>query len=69
MALHMNKKSVNDDVFDTKTAMSPLPKSHLPEKESEAKSVFHLIKDELLLDGNSRQNLATFCQTYIKLIK
>jgi len=65
MALHMNKKSVNDDVFDTKTAMSPLPKSHLPEKESEAKSVFHLIKDELLLDGNSRQNLATFCQTYI----
>ncbi len=27
-------------------------------------AAFELIKEELLLDGNSRQNLATFCQTW-----
>ena len=26
--------------------------------------MYRLIKDELMLDGNSRQNLATFCQTF-----
>ena len=25
---------------------------------------FHLVNDELMLDGNARQNLATFCQTW-----
>jgi len=25
---------------------------------------FHVINDELMLDGNARQNLATFCQTW-----
>ena len=29
-----------------------------------AQDVFEAIRDELLLDGNSRQNLATFCQTW-----
>src|SRR4029079_15098076 len=27
-------------------------------------SAFQLVADEMLLDGNSRQNLATFCQTW-----
>lgn len=27
---------------------------------------YNLIKDELLLDGNSRQNLSTFCQTWME---
>jgi glutamate decarboxylase len=37
----------------------PVPRSgKLPE------DVFQVIQDELLLDGNARQNLATFCQTW-----
>ena len=36
----------------------------MPHNESNSKTVYQLIKDELMLDGNSRQNLATFCQTF-----
>ena len=25
-----------------------------------------MVSDELMLDGNSRQNLATFCQTWVE---
>lgn len=64
MALHSIKKSQNDDLFDKSVATKPLSKSKLPEKESDPKVMYQLIKDELLLDGNSRQNLATFCQTF-----
>ena len=37
----------------------------MPEKEADPKTMYQLIKDELMLDGNSRQNLATFCQTFV----
>ncbi|WP_145548609.1 glutamate decarboxylase [Yersinia massiliensis] len=37
----------------------------LPAKERNARNVFSAIRDELMLDGNSRQNLATFCQTWV----
>lgn len=72
MALHLKKSTTNyspltsdyDDIFTTKIASKPLNKYQMPENESEAKTVYQLIKDELMLDGNSRQNLATFCQTF-----
>lgn len=53
-----------DDMFDEPAATKPLSKFTLPEKESDPKTMYRLIKDELMLDGNSRQNLATFCQTF-----
>ena len=65
MALHFTKLSTNDDIFDKTSATKPLSKTKLPEKESDPKTMCQLIKDELLLDGNSRQNLATFCQTFV----
>ena len=34
------------------------------EKESVAADVFQVVQDELFLDGNAQQNLATFCQTW-----
>ena len=64
MALHSIKSSQNDDIFDKSVATKPLSKNKMPEKESDPKVMYQLIKDELLLDGNSRQNLATFCQTF-----
>ena len=65
MALHETKKcSEFDDLFDKGGAQKPLSKFEIPEKESDPKTMYQLIKDELMLDGNSRQNLATFCQTF-----
>ena len=65
MALHiLQSKSVNDDLFDKTAAGSPLSKFKIPDHEADPNTMYRLIKDELMLDGNSRQNLATFCQTY-----
>ena len=41
-----------------------LPKYRFPAHETIPELAFQAIKDELLLDGNARQNLATFCQTW-----
>ena len=65
MALHEKiKPSQFDDLFDKKPAQKPLSKFKIPKSESDSKTIYQLIKDELMLDGNSRQNLATFCQTF-----
>lgn len=41
-----------------------MPKSLFPSGEKQPRHVYAQIHDELMLDGNSRQNLATFCQTW-----
>jgi glutamate decarboxylase len=41
-----------------------LAKYKFPEGEIAARDAYQLVHDELMLDGNSRQNLATFCQTW-----
>jgi glutamate decarboxylase len=43
-----------------------VPKYKFPADEHQPSQVYSLIHDELLLDGNSRQNLATFCQTWVE---
>ena len=48
----------------TTDLVTPLPKEDFPQKGRQPLSTFNLLKAELLLDGNSKQNLATFCQTY-----
>ena len=35
-----------------------------PLSEMSGEAAFQLVSDELFLDGNARQNLATFCQTW-----
>jgi len=42
-----------------------IPKFHIPQKGLAPQQAYDLIHDELLLDGNSRQNLATFCTTWV----
>ena len=37
-----------------------------PAKENNPRHVYQVVADELMLDGNSRQNLATFCQTWLE---
>lgn len=41
-----------------------LPKYQIPRGQSDPTAILELIREELFLDGNARQNLATFCQTY-----
>lgn len=45
---------------------SPIPRNRLPDVESAPDSVYRLIRDELLLDGSSRLNLATFVTTWME---
>jgi len=42
----------------------PLAHDRFPEQGIDADLAAQVLKEELLLDGNSKQNLATFCQTY-----
>ena len=54
-----------DDVYASVELSRALPKSRFPDKEQNPRHVFNAVRDELMLDGNSRQNLATFCQTWV----
>lgn len=73
MALHSVRKpdgdgvgveEAFDDVYSTSLSAQPLPKLRLPDGPSEPAAVHALIRDELAIDGNSSQNLATFCTTW-----
>jgi glutamate decarboxylase len=69
MPLHKIKKPESglvDDLYASAELGAPLPQFQFPKQEAPAAQVYAALKDELLLDGNSRQNLATFCQTWIE---
>jgi len=67
MALHQ-KDSIRhrllDDVYAATDLSARVPKYRFPDEETAPRHVYQLVQDELMLDGNSRQNLATFCQTW-----
>jgi glutamate decarboxylase len=44
----------------------PLPKQEFPSGQMDPAIAYQMVHDELLLDGNSQQNLATFCQTWVE---
>ncbi|MBR8749394.1 Glutamate decarboxylase [Fusobacterium sp. DD29] len=64
MSVFEKKNSCVDSIFASSEAVQMLPRKQIPKKELDPKVAFELIRDELFLDGNARQNLATFCQTY-----
>src|SRR4051794_38900165 len=45
---------------------SPVPKNRLPDNAASPQAVYRMIHDELLLDGSSRLNLATFVTTWME---
>ncbi|MBW8636871.1 glutamate decarboxylase [Hoeflea sp. WL0058] len=64
--LYTGKQQVDhlfDDLFAAAGGVA-LPKYRFPEQQHNPQRVAGLVRDELMLDGNSRQNLATFCQTW-----
>ena len=56
------RDSLLDDIYACHDMAVSMPRFKMPEKEHAAQHVCRLILDELMLDGNSRQNLATFCR-------
>lgn len=51
-------------IFGSLEARAVLPQNKIPDSTMRAEEAQQLVQDELLLDGNARQNLATFCQTW-----
>ncbi len=60
------RESLDDDIFASADLSVAMPKFKMPDKEHDPRHAFQVVRDELLLDGNSRQNLATFCQTWLE---
>ncbi|WLW63579.1 glutamate decarboxylase [Achromobacter aegrifaciens] len=68
MPLHAKKAirgSLFDDVYASTDLSVAMPKYKFPPKEHAPRHAYQVVHDELMLDGNSRQNLATFCQTWV----
>jgi glutamate decarboxylase len=53
-------------VYGSLELKSAAPKYKMPDRQMPAYTVYRIVHDELMLDGNSRQNLATFCTTWIE---
>ncbi|MBO3746178.1 glutamate decarboxylase [Streptosporangiaceae bacterium NEAU-GS5] len=71
MALHKVKaakdvEGVEDavDLFAGPVGSRVLPNKKIPEGHARPEAVYEVIRQELLLDGNAAQNLATFCTTW-----
>jgi len=58
------RHEMEDSVFAGQDLASALPKYRFPNNEIAADHAYQVVADELMLDGNARQNLATFCQTW-----
>jgi glutamate decarboxylase len=68
MALHEKDKikdRISDDVYASSDLSVVMPKYTFPKKEHDPRHAYQVVHDELMLDGNARQNLATFCQTWV----
>ena len=73
----MVHKMVNLDEMDSQQALlapaygaramsQPVPKYEIPDEGLASQIAYDLIRDELILDGNSRLNLATFVTTWME---
>lgn len=52
-------------LYATDLSRHALPRCRIPDAGVAPQVAYELVHDELLLDGNSRQNLATFCTTRV----
>ncbi|AKU99279.1 Glutamate decarboxylase [Labilithrix luteola] len=67
MPLHARSEvstNINDDVYASTDLSVVMPKYKMAIYEHSAAHAYQVVHDELMLDGNARMNLATFCQTW-----
>ena len=55
-----------EPIFGSEFERKDIPKYQLGKKSIDPRVAYRLVSDELIDEGNSRQNLATFCQTYME---
>jgi glutamate decarboxylase len=53
-------------LFAQGSVLAPVPTKRLPAGEMAAAAAYQIVHDELMLDGNARQNLATFVTTWME---
>ena len=58
--------ALDDDLYAAHDLAVAVPKYRFPDHEIEPKHASALVQDQLILDGNARLNLATFCTTWIE---
>ncbi|WP_315913430.1 glutamate decarboxylase [Arthrobacter sp. lap29] len=62
---HSNRDAtIQDAAFDG--GLGSIPRHKLPQRTSDANAALEFVRDELMLDGNARQNLATFVTTWME---
>ncbi len=69
MPLHRTqsaREALDADIYATRAAGRAVPKLRMPEQGMRPDAALNLVRDELSFDGNARQNLATFCQTWLE---
>ncbi len=69
MPLHETEKvraELDDDVYAAPDLSVAMPQFRIPKYEHASAEAYAAVHDELMLDGNSRMNLATFCQTWVE---
>lgn len=60
------KDSVLNELYAPFDSALKIPKAQIPDFETSPRDAYQILHDELMLDGNSRQNLATFCSTWLE---
>lgn len=65
MPIHTRKARI-PDAYSSAPSARELPRYTMPDDSMLPVVAYNLVKDELILDGNARQNLATFCQTWLE---
>lgn len=61
-----NRENYSTPIFGSIESNSEIPKNKLGMDPIAPNLAYRLIKDELMDEGNSRLNLATFCQTFME---
>ena len=54
------------DIYTAASSARSAPRRTFPATGNSPDETYALVRDELILDGNSRQNLATFCTTWLE---
>jgi glutamate decarboxylase len=63
---HQSNNETLSPAYAGRFAGTPIPKNRMPDDESLPGAVYRMIHDELLLDGSSRLNMATFVTTWME---
>ncbi|MCQ4119795.1 glutamate decarboxylase [Rhodococcus tibetensis] len=65
MSKNHHHRDVLAPAYTGRMAVEPFPALRLPEDETDPQAAYRFIHDELMLDGSSRLNLATFVTTWM----